>query len=162
MRTIHEISHHIVSLEETLCNRFIPAITGRHICNDTDSKLLSLPTRFGGIAIPILYEQAAVKYSNSGKLMAQLAPLIKNQMKHYAVDKTQIKITKQFIKNERQDRCQTSLDHLRNNLSEKSKRLLDVSIEKGASNCLTALPISDFGFELSKRNFWDAIRLRYG
>ena len=26
MRTIHEISHHIVSLEETLCNRFIPAI----------------------------------------------------------------------------------------------------------------------------------------
>ena len=80
MRTIHEISHHIVSLEETLCNRFIPAITGRHICNDTDSKLLSLPTRFGGIAIPILYEQAAVKYSNSGKLMAQLAPLIKNQI----------------------------------------------------------------------------------
>ena len=162
MRTIHEISHHLVSLEETLRNRFIPAITGTHICNDNDRKLLPLPTRFGGIAIPIFYEQAALKYSNSRKLIAQLAPLIKNQIKQYTVDKTQIKITKQFIKKEKQDRCQTSLDHLRNNLSEKSKRLLDVSIEKGASNCLTALPISDFGFELSKRNFWDAIRLRYG
>ena len=26
---------------------------------------------------------------------------------------------------------------------------------------LTALPISDIGFELSKQHFWDAIRLRY-
>ena len=162
MRTIHEISHHLVSLEETLRNRFIPAITGTHICNDNDRKLLPLPTRFGGIAIPIFYEQAALKYSNSRKLIAQLAPLIKNQIKQYTVDKTQIKITKQFIKKEKQDRCQTSLDHLRNNLSEKSKRLRDVSIEKGASNWLTAPPISDFGFELSKQNLWDAIRLRYG
>ena len=28
MRTIPEISHHLVSLKGTLCNRFIPAITG--------------------------------------------------------------------------------------------------------------------------------------
>ena len=59
MRTIPEISHHLVSLEETLCNRFIPAITGGHICNDTERKLLSLPTRFGGLAIPIFYEQVS-------------------------------------------------------------------------------------------------------
>ena len=39
---------------------------------------------------------------------------------------------------------------LRNNLSEKSKRLLDVNIEKGVSYWLTTLPISDFGFGISK------------
>ena len=39
---------------------------------------------------------------------------------------------------------------LRNNLSEKSKRLLDVNIEKGVSYWLTTLPISDFGFGTSK------------
>ena len=38
-------------------------------------------------------------------------------------------------------------------------RLVDVSIEKGVSNWLTALLISDFGFELSKQHFWDAICL---
>ena len=65
MRTIPEISHHLVSLEETLRNRFILAITGGHICNDTERKLLSFPTRFGGLTIPIIYEQAAVEYSNS-------------------------------------------------------------------------------------------------
>ena len=82
--------------------------------------------------------------------------LIKNQIKQYTVDKTQIKITKQVIKKEKQDRCHSNLDQLRNNLSEKSKRLFDVSIEKGVSNWLTALPTSDFGFELSKQHFWDA------
>ena len=98
MKTIPEISHYQVSLEETLRNRFIPAITGGHICNDTERKLLSLPTRFGGLAIPIFYEQVAVEYSNSRKLTAQLAPLIKNQITQYTVDTTQIKITKQVIK----------------------------------------------------------------
>ena len=65
MRKIPRISHHLVSLGETLCNRFIPAITGGYISNDTDKTLLSLPTRFSGLAIPIFYEQAKVEYSNS-------------------------------------------------------------------------------------------------
>ena len=98
MRTIPEISHHLVSLEDTLRNRFIPAISGGHICNDTERKFLSLPTRFRGLAIPIFYEQGTVEYRNSRKLTAQLAPLIKNQIKQYTVDKTKIKITKQVIK----------------------------------------------------------------
>ena len=59
---IPEISHHLVSLEETLRNRFIPAITGGHICNDTERKLLSLPTtRFGGLAIPVSYSGISYK-----------------------------------------------------------------------------------------------------
>ena len=78
-----EAKDHVQALErcikcgtKVISNRFIPAITGGHICNDTERKLLSLPTRFGGLAIPIFYEQAAVEYSNSRKLTAQLAPLI--------------------------------------------------------------------------------------
>ena len=35
MRISPEISHHLVSLEETLRNRFKPAITGGHISNST-------------------------------------------------------------------------------------------------------------------------------
>ena len=74
MRTVPEISHHLVLLEETLRNRFI---TGGQICNDTEKIFLSLRTRFGGLDIPIFYEQAEVEYRNSRKLTAQLAPLIK-------------------------------------------------------------------------------------
>ena len=59
MGTVPEISHHLVSLEKTRCNRFILAITGEHICNDTERKLLSLPTRFG--------ELATLHFKNNGK-----------------------------------------------------------------------------------------------
>ena len=126
---------------------------------------MSLPTQFGGLAIPIFYEQAKVEYSNSRKLTAHPIPLIENQNKLYAVDKTQIKIAKQVIKKEKEDLCHTNLDQLRNNLSKKSKRLLEISIEKGVSNWLTTLNhllINDFGFELLQQHFWDAISLRYG
>ena len=110
MRAVPEISTHLVSMEKILGNRFIPAVTGGHICNDTVRKLLFLPTRFGGLAIPIFYEQAEVEHNNSRKLTAQLAPLIKNLIKQYTVNKTQIKTIKQVKKKEKQDRCHSSLD----------------------------------------------------
>ena len=48
------------------------------------------------------------------------------------------------------------LRSLRNDLSKKYKRLLEISIGKGKSNQLTTLLISDFGFAVSKQHFWDA------
>ena len=77
MRTVPEISHHLDSLEDTLRNRFTPGITGGQICNDTERKPLSLPTRVGKLAISVFYEKTTVEYSNSRKLTAQLAHLIK-------------------------------------------------------------------------------------
>ena len=47
-------------------------------------------------------------------------------------------------------------------MSEKSKRLLQLSTENGVSNWLTMLHIAEYGFELSKQQFWDSISLRYG
>ena len=88
MRTIPEINHHLSPLEETLQNRFIPAITGGHTCNDTERKLV-FTYSFGGLAIHIFYEQAEVEYRNSGNLTAQLTPLIKNQNKQYIADSNQ-------------------------------------------------------------------------
>ena len=40
MRTIPEISHHLVLLQKTLQNKFKPAMTGGYICNNTERKLL--------------------------------------------------------------------------------------------------------------------------
>ena len=37
-----------------------------------------------------------------------------------------------------------------------------MSTQTGVSNCLTVLPITEFGFEFSKQQFWDLIKLRYG
>ena len=41
------------------------------------------------------------------------------------------------------------------------KRLVKITTEKGVSNWLTMLPITEHGLELSKQQFWDSIRLFY-
>ena len=56
MRTIPDISNLLIPIEDTIRNRFIPAITGGRICNKEERGLLSLPTRYGGLAIPIFHE----------------------------------------------------------------------------------------------------------
>ena len=42
------------------------------------------------------------------------------------------------------------------------KRAVIAAEEKGSSSWLTALPLADFGFSLSKGEFQDALNLRYG
>ena len=39
---------------------------------------------------------------------------------------------------------------------------MDISTQTGVSHWLTLLPITEFGFELSKQQIWDSIRLRFG
>ena len=47
-------------------------------------------------------------------------------------------------------------------MNEKEKRLVKISTAKGLSNWLTMLLITEHGFELSKQQFWDYVRLHYG
>ena len=47
-------------------------------------------------------------------------------------------------------------------MNDKEKHLVGISTLTGVSNWLTVLPITEFGFELSKQQFWDSGRLRYG
>ena len=54
------------------------------------------------------------------------------------------------------------MEHFKDNMSEKSRRLLQLSTGKDVSNCLTMSPIAGYGCELSKQQFWDSVSLRYG
>ena len=76
MRTIPDISNLLIPIEDTIRNRFIPAITGGRIFNKEERKLLSLPTRYGGLAISIFHEQAEVKHKNSRTITAELTSLV--------------------------------------------------------------------------------------
>ena len=162
MRTIPDISNMLIPIEDTIRNRFIPAIIGGRICNVEERKLLSLPTRYGGLAIPIFHEQAEVEYNNSRRITTELTSLITVQQMEYTVDELAIKKIILEIKNEKENTYKHIMEHLKDNMSEKSKRLLQLSTEKGVSNWLTMLPIAEYGFELSKQQFWDSISLRYG
>ena len=80
----------------------------------------------------------------------------------YTVDELSITKIKLEIKNKKENTYKHIMEHLKDNVSEKSKRRLHLSTEKGVSNWLTMLPIAEYGFELSKQQFWVSISLRYG
>ena len=44
---------------------------------------------------------------------------------------------------------------------DKTQRAVDLTCEKGASNWLIVIPLQDMDFDLNKREFPDAVRLRY-
>lgn len=52
-------------------------------------------------------------------------------------------------------------EQVRESLSSKTERRVELAAEKGASNWLTVIPIKETNFNLNKREFRDAIKLRY-
>ena len=54
------------------------------------------------------------------------------------------------------------LQKLRSTLIDEQKRLNELNREQEASSWLTAIPLSEEGYDLTKQLFWDLIRIRYG
>ena len=78
LRTIPNIRHVLLPLGRTIKNKFIPGITtGRHICNGMEKILISLPTRYGRLAIQIFHETAEIEFMNSSKITSEVTALIK-------------------------------------------------------------------------------------
>ena len=76
LRSIPNIHHLLVPAERTISNKFIPAVTGCHICTDKERVLISLPTRYGGLAIPIFHKTVEIEFMNSSKITSELTALI--------------------------------------------------------------------------------------
>ena len=55
-----------------------------------------------------------------------------------------------------------SLENLRSGMSEEERKLNELATQKSASIWLTTLPIKQEGYILTKQQFWDLLRIRYG
>ena len=69
---------------------------------------------------------------------------------------------KDLIKKQRQEQATQAAEGIKQHLTPVYHRVLDLASKKGTSNCLTSLPITEFGFSLHKGAFVDALCLRYG
>ena len=79
MRTIPSISDLFKKLDEVILTEFIPAITNGAQCNELERSLMSLPTKLGGLGIPIFSEISNLEYQNSVKITSTLKKCIINQ-----------------------------------------------------------------------------------
>ena len=66
------------------------------------------------------------------------------------------------VKKRKVEQQKCDADRIRNELKPSNQRWIDCASEPGASAWLTALPIEEHGFCLSKGSFRDALSLRYG
>ena len=64
LKTISDISHPLKPIDDIILTNFIPAITDRIKVNQIERKLLSLPAKYGGLAIPIFAEISDGEYRN--------------------------------------------------------------------------------------------------
>ena len=80
---------------------------------------------------------------------------------HKLPDETEIKTLQTSARREKDERLKIQCEQVRESLPGKTERAVELALEKGASNWLTVIPLKEMNFNLNKREFRDAIKLRY-
>ena len=163
IRTIPDLSAQLQNVDHIIDHHFIPAITDGRKLSCIERKLFALPVRLGGLGIPILSEMCDYEHQNSKRICESISNNIitqNNINSSTAENNININIRSQIIKT-RNDRQKIQLEQIRLDLNANEIRANDLAQLKGSSNWLTALPIQQETYVLSKREFFDAISLRY-
>ena len=162
MRTIPGISPLLGPLETAIRHTFLPALLKSPALSDDERALLELPPRLGGMGITSPEKLAVVENLNSLNLTRSLTTKIIAQDAFGEIDQNEIAKLKTNMSKDRQQEQQNSLDRLLTTLPDHTARRIRMAQETGASNWLTSLPVRAKGFNLNKREFVDAVALRYG
>ena len=149
LRTVPDMADYLLPIEETLRSRFIPAITGGHICSDEERALLALPVKFGGLGLQNLCEVANTELLNSKEITRELCENIIKQNKDFQTDCDKTKTIKNELKRRIISNYKNKLEELRNSKNEKMKRCNDISNETGSSNWLSVIPMREFNYVLN-------------
>ena len=162
MRTIENIESFMLPLDKFIKQKLIPALINDFQMSEELRNFIALPCKLGGMGIINPVEIANEEYVNSCKLTKKLTNLIIQQEHSYTVSEDEIKKIRSKIQKKRMEKQQRTLSSLRDKMSYMEIRLNDIAQEQGLSSWLIVLPIKRLGFNLSKSDFWDAVRLRYG
>ena len=161
-RTVPNIGDLLQPLEDTLRQRFIPALTGRPAPSDTERELLALPARIGGLGIANPAATAEREHQASMQLSSPLVMLITQGEADLAQSTTAQRRARNQLQQDKRKHENEVAATLHDKLSEPLQRARKVASERGASSWLTALPLQHHGFAIHKGAFRDALALRYG
>lgn len=152
----------LTDLEDIIQSNLLPALTGRPPLNCTERDLLSLPARHGGIGI-VNPTTCGHNYVTSRKITELPVHEVLSKSYNYSVetisDQNQIKREAQ---KERIDLNTQKCADLKSHLPPTQVKAVELAAENGASSWITTIPLREFGFDLHKRAYRDALSLRYG
>ena len=161
MRTIPNIENEMAELDSIIDGDFLPAITESHNFSADERRLVSLPVRMGGLGIPIFSELCIREHYTSKNITKQLSDNIVNRNAQLMIDVNKQKEIESKMRSERNAQHKATLDDLRSRMTREQSRANDLAQLKGASAWLNSLPLKDEGYSLNKREFFDALALRY-
>ena len=160
LRTIPNIADLIRPLEDLIATQLLPSILGQDI-SKIDREMFALQTRYGGLGIPCLHEEAEFEFNTAITISDQLAKLIIAQSSVLTLDEQEMGNTRSSVKSSRSTRIKNMADSLDQRLSPEQLRTATLARDKGESGWLNILQLEDEGYVLNKEEFRDALALRY-
>ena len=114
----------------------------------------------GGLGLGNPSLEARREYASSVKVTKPLVEQIVSQS-HQLPEDSLTKPAQQEVRSERPKELEHRAERIKEMTPRKTQRALDLATEKGLSAWFTVLPLQDLGFNLNKREFRDAVKLRY-
>ena len=155
--TVPDIAEFLQPLEDVICCALLPVLLVISTTNDTLHNVIALPPCWGGLGILNPTTLSAQEYSAS---LTITEPLSHHIGSGQSVDYFQVK-SEQFSHLSKQSMYSNTSASLRVELDHASQISLYLTMTRGASAWLLALPLTEYGFILHKAAFHDTIALRY-
>ena len=151
VRCIPDLCDSLLPLEEIICTKILPNLTGQCSFSDLERDLLSLPPRLGGLGVINPATYSSFQFSSSVSITAPLVELIVQQTPIYSAAVLGFQFTAKRLAIAAHNQVLTDMhDSLLNSLPPTLQRSILLACEKGSSSWLTALPLVDQGFALHK------------
>ncbi len=161
-RTVSDISRLFEPLESAIRTKLLKEIIGRDV-SDIERRLLALPVRMGGLGVRNPVETSQKEYEASVQITKQLTDKICRQDQDITtIDWKEVKTEKENMTLKRNLSFKTEQEAIIKELKDETVQDSKAASEKGASAWLSALPLKKLGYALNKREFQDALKLRYG
>ena len=161
-RTVANCGHLLQPVEDAIQQKLIPTTTRRPPCSWEERALLALPTKLGGLGLTDPTSTADHERDASREITASMVQSIITQETVFSQDPTTANTSINDIKRRKKEHQESNFARIYDALEPPSRRLLDCACEPGASTWLSAVPVEEHGFCLSKSSFTDALSLWYG
>ena len=162
-RTISGVGDLLIDVEQTIRQKFIPALLKKEISDDLRN-LLALPARFAGLGIFNPTERSITSFKHSTQLCEPLVSLILDQAESFRPQS--LRDDQKLIRNQQDVALVQQHEFAISAMSLKSpkslQRAIAVARQKGTSSWLTAIPTIEHETILHKGDFLDALYIRYG
>ena len=161
MRTIQDINEHLKPLDDVISNTFLPTLLDSIVTDNELESLFQLPVRLGGLGIPILSKIVREHFQSSKKITAPLVTIMILQGDTLP-DDSYVKTLKLEEKTKREEKLKIKATTIEQFLSPAEFQAVSDAKDPGAPNWLSAVPLEEYNFVLNKKEYRDAMNLRYG